>query len=226
MLSDPPAKVRGKARKEGLLWTRLKQLVGDPKRELHMISPYFVPGKEGVTYFATLAKAGVRINVLTNAVEATDVTAVHAGYAKRRRPLIEADITLFEMKRGSAPSVSRRRIIGRSGSSHSSLHAKTFSVDGTRLFIGSLNFDPRSLRLNTELGFLIDSPGLARAVAEAFAKGIPGRAYRVQLNEAHALRWLEQTDDGPVVHDREPGTSLQLRLGLWVMSLLPIEWLL
>jgi putative cardiolipin synthase len=229
MLSDPPAKVRGRTRHDGLLWTRLKKLVGDPASELHMISPYFVPGKEGVVYFAALAKAGVKVKVLTNSVEATDVAAVHVGYAKHRRPLLEAKIDLFEMKRGPSPLGSgshRRRLIGRSGSSRSSLHAKTFSVDGTRIFIGSFNFDPRSILLNTELGFLIDSPALALAVADAFTKGIPGRSYRVQLNEGRRLQWLEQTEGGPVVHQREPGAGFWLRLGLWVMSRFPIEWLL
>jgi putative cardiolipin synthase len=112
------------------------------------------------------------------------------------------------------------------GSSASSLHAKTFSVDRSHVFIGSFNFDPRSARLNTELGFVIDSPAMAQASADAFANRVPANAYRVRLGDSGALRWVEQTHDAEVVHDREPGTGFWLRLAVRVMSMLPIEWLL
>jgi putative cardiolipin synthase len=85
----------------------------------------------------------VRVAVLTNALEATDVAVVHAGYAKRRKALLAAGITLFELKRGSSRSSTRVGLTGRSGSSASSLHAKTFAVDRTRVFVGSFNLDPR-----------------------------------------------------------------------------------
>jgi putative cardiolipin synthase len=169
----------------------------------------------------------VKIRVLTNSLEATDVAAVHAGYAKRRRPLLEAGVTLFEMKRSAlAPSAGERRITTGSGSSRSSLHAKTFAVDRSRVFVGSFNFDPRSARLNTELGFIIDSPAMAQSISDAFAQGIPIRAYEVRLSRAASLEWVEQGDGVDLVHQREPGTSVWQRLGVAVMSVLPIEWLL
>jgi putative cardiolipin synthase len=108
------------------------------------------------------------------------------------------------------------------GSSSSSLHAKTFAVDRKRVFVGSFNFDPRSARLNTEMGFVIDSPIMAQAIAEAFTRRIPERAYRVELTTARALRW---TTDGQRF-DREPGTGLVKRLTVAVLERLPIEWLL
>jgi putative cardiolipin synthase len=113
--------------------------------------------------------------------------------------------------------------VGGSGSSRASLHAKTFAIDRSRIYVGSFNFDPRSARLNTELGFVIDSPALARQLAEAFAEGIPERAYRVRLDAGARLEW---TDGRDVVYDREPGTSVGLRVAVAALSLLPIEWLL
>jgi putative cardiolipin synthase len=228
VLSDDPAKGLGRAAGDALLWTRLKEFLGAPTRELELVSPYFVPGAGGVEFFAALAERGVRVKVLTNALEATDVAIVHAGYAKRREPLLEAGVALFEMKRAFAsPSGGGRGLTGgSSGSSYSSLHAKTFSVDRSRVFIGSFNFDPRSARLNTEIGFVIDSPDLARAIADALAENVPTHAYEVRLTDAGMLRWVERADGRELVHDREPGTGPWLRVGVWLVSLLPIDWLL
>ena len=89
-----------------------------------------------------MAKHGVKFSVLTNSLEATDVTAVHAGYAKYRKPMLESGVVLFEMKRRSS-SPARRALIGSSGSSRSSLHAKTVAIDRSRVFVGWFNFDSR-----------------------------------------------------------------------------------
>jgi putative cardiolipin synthase len=229
MVSDDPAKALGQASDDALVWTRLKQLMGAPVTELQVISPYLVPGNVGRGYFAALAKRGVKVTMLTNSLEATDVALVHAGYARHRKPLLESGITLFELKRmSSAPSGGRRMFTtkGSSGSSSSSLHAKTFAIDRSRVFVGSFNFDPRSARLNTELGFVMDSPVLAQAIADAFAERIPQRAYGVHLRDAARLQWIESSDSGDVVYDREPGTRPGQRLAVAAFSLLPIEWLL
>src|SRR5207245_11470981 len=93
MLSDDPAKGLGRAPEDALLWHRLKQILRAPMRELRLVSPYFVPGSAGVEALAVIARQGVKVAVLTNALEATDVAVVHAGYAKRRKALLAAGIT-------------------------------------------------------------------------------------------------------------------------------------
>jgi putative cardiolipin synthase len=113
-----------------------------------------------------------------------------------------------------------------SGSSASSLHAKTFSVDRSRVFIGSFNFDPRSARLNTEMGFVIDSSALADEIAGRFADEVPTRAYQVRLGDGGKLQWIERVDGVEIVHEQEPGTDVWRRLMVVMLSLLPIEWLL
>jgi putative cardiolipin synthase len=228
LVSDDPAKGLGLASNDELMWSRLKRVMKRPTRDLELVSPYFVPGAQGVEFFGGMARRGVKLNVLTNSFEATDVSAVHAGYAKRRRALLEAGVGLFEMKRdGSASGAGEERsLYAGSGSSAASLHAKTFSVDGAHVFIGSFNFDPRSARLNTEMAFVIDSPALARSIADIFAGHVRDRAYEVQLAADGSLRWVEHVDGKPVVHDQEPGMTFWKRLGVSLLSLLPIDWLL
>lgn len=224
MVSDDPAKGLGLATDNELLSKRLERIFGSPEHELQIVSPYFVPTSTGVRYLAALAKNGVKITILTNSLEATDVAIVHAGYAKRRKPLLRAGIALFEMKRLEPGRSSRKRNL--TGSSGSSLHAKTISIDHSRIFIGSFNFDPRSARLNTEMGFVIDSPQMARAIPEAIGGNVLSRAYEVRLNPAGELRWLEHKDGKVIVYDTDPGTGFWLRFGVSVLSELPIDWLL
>jgi putative cardiolipin synthase len=232
-LSDDPAKGQGAVARSDLMASELERLLRKPRRDVELVSAYFVPGAEGVAAFSALARQGVRVRILTNALEATDVAAVHSGYARRRVPLLAAGVELFEMRRhggtpdgGSGSGSGGGSGPGAFGSSDSSLHAKTFSVDRERVFIGSFNFDPRSAHLNTELGFVIDSPALAAGVEDAFTRHIPQQSYEVKLDAQGRLYWLEPTPTGTVRHDTEPGTTWWRRAGVGLLSLLPIEWLL
>src|SRR4029453_10425077 len=123
MISDDPAKGLGLAAPEALLLQRVKEVIGESGTEVWLVSPYFVPTDTGVNAPTALAKRGVKITVLTNALEATDVPFVHAGYAKSRKALLENGIALYEWPRAS-PGVATRPGAGRFGSSASSLHAK------------------------------------------------------------------------------------------------------
>ena len=226
LVSDDPAKGLGEAGADGLLWSQLMKATRDPERDLKLISPYFVPGEDGTQHLATLARRGVKVRVLTNSLEATDVAAVHAGYVKRRKDLLAAGVSLFEIKQLPSMPSPARSLAGSSGVSNSSLHAKTFSIDDAQLFIGSFNFDPRSARLNTEMGFVIDSPALARSIADSFARDMPSRAYEVRLTPDGALQWIDRSSGSEVVHFEEPGATVWKRFVLRLLSWLPIEWLL
>lgn len=225
MVSDDPAKGLGKSQREGMLTYQLSQILGAPTSTVALVSPYFVPTAAGVEAFVALAEQGVDVRILTNSLDATDVTAVHAGYAKRRKDLLKAGVQLFEMRRLS-PHIERNESAGPFGSSGSSLHAKTFAVDSERMFVGSFNFDPRSAHLNTELGFVIDSPVLSKTIHQAFDSTIPANSYEVRLNDRGKLYWIEQLDDGHIRYEREPNTGFIKRSGVFLLSILPIEWLL
>ena len=226
LVSDDPAKVLDKARPGSGVAANLKSLLGVPNKELDLVSPYFVPGKSGTQAFAELAKEGVNVRILTNALEATDVAAVHAGYAKWRKPLLQAGVTLYESRRSWDENDAREKT-GRFGSSASSLHAKTFAVDDQRIFVGSFNFDPRSIDLNTEMGLVIDSPVLAGKLGQAMRGTIPQRAYQVLLKPDGSLYWIARDANGGITrYDTEPGTSVWKRMGVSILSVLPIDWLL
>jgi putative cardiolipin synthase len=226
LVSDDPAKGLGLDELEAFLPHKLTQIIGKPASDVKLVSAYFVPATTGTEMFTAMARRGVSVSILTNALEATDVAPVHAGYAKRRKPLLEAGVRLYELRRTNDQGGQGPGIVGSSGSSGSSLHAKTFAVDRQRVFIGSFNFDPRSARLNTEMGFVIDSPQLAERISRAFEERIPAIAYEVRLAEDGKLYWIERRAGGEVRHDVEPGTTAWQRGGVRFLSILPIEWLL
>src|SRR5690606_13232789 len=66
MISDSPNKALGLAEKEDLLITRLAEFGGQAEQELFLVSPYFVPTKEGVKVFKTLIDNNIDVRVLTN----------------------------------------------------------------------------------------------------------------------------------------------------------------
>ena len=225
LVSDDPAKGLGLAADEDLMFARMARLVEAPAQTLKLVSPYFVPTARGTALFEKLAARGVEVAILTNALEATDVAVVHAGYLPWRVPLLRAGVQLYEMRREADPPAGDAKL--RLGSSAAeSLHAKTFVVDQRQLFVGSFNFDPRSARLNTELGFVIDSPVLAAQLDRQLREKARRRGYQMQLAAQDRLQWLDGRSDPPQVLDTEPGTGLWLRLGVRMLSWLPIDWLL
>ncbi len=221
LVSDDPIKGEGAVPREDLLATRLMAAVGEIRERFDGVSPYFVPGAAGVRAFRTLLRQGVAVRMLTNSLDATDVLPVHAGYSKRRRGMLRCGVVLYEMRRHVAPPPSDT--LGPFGSSGSSLHAKTFAVDCTRIFVGSFNFDPRSTTLNTEMGLLIDSETMACALHDAFDGGLAGMAWRVELRGLEKV-WVDP-ETGAEIRD-EPGTTALKRAALMVVGWLPVEWLL
>lgn len=225
MVSDDPAKGLGLAAPAGLLLTQLAPIIGEPQRSLDLVSPYFVPTQAGVAAFAQLRQRGIRVRVLTNSLQATDVAVVHAGYARSRRALLAEGVELYEMRPGPGGGAEEHGS-GPLGSSGASLHAKTFAIDAQRVFVGSFNFDPRSALLNTELGFVIDSPRLASQVSQAFDQQIPLHSYRVRLDAQGRLEWHAGAGNPPPVYRTEPDSRWFERVWLRLLSWLPIEWLL
>ncbi|MES2739921.1 MAG: phospholipase D family protein [Pseudomonadota bacterium] len=227
LVSDDPDKVLGQATQQSKVLPQLVEMVGQPAAALDLVSPYFVPGEAGAAAFGAMARRGVQVRILTNSFEATDVTPVHAGYAKWRKSLLASGVRLFEMRRAWADSGQREGAgVGSGGSSASSLHAKTFSVDGARVFVGSFNFDQRSFNLNTEMGLVIDSVALAGQLTGALNQRLPAHAYEVRLNPDGSLYWVEHNGGVALRHDSEPGTSYWQRIGLGLMTVLPIDSML
>ena len=227
VVNDDPAKTLDTtARKDVLLFPQFARTIGRPDRTLDLITPYFVPGEDGTAALVDLSARGVAVRILTNSLSASDVSAVHAGYAKRREALLRGGVKLYELKPTAAHDAPDADMSVGSGAS-SGLHAKTFAVDRARVFVGSFNFDQRSARLNTEMGLVIDSSALAQRLADSFDQQVRLVAYEVRIGpDGDRLEWIEHAPSGERRYDTEPGTGWWGRFKVNVLSVLPIEWLL
>jgi putative cardiolipin synthase len=218
LVSDPPAKSNGEGR-DHWLYRSIFPMITSARHSLELTSPYFIPGKRGVAQLTELVRRGVDVKVLTNSLAATDVAAVHGAYSRYRVPLLKAGIALYELK----PDDDRQKI-SLFGSSGASLHTKAFTVDGQSGFVGSFNFDPRSVSLNTEMGVVFHHPELAAEVSEVFRRQIePTASFKVGLEGKRPV-W---TDDrkGKVrrLLGAEPDASLRRKLVATIAGRLPLE---
>ena len=206
---------------------QIKAMLDATTKQALLVSPYFIPGKTGTEYLTELAKRGVVIKVLTNSLAATDEPEVHSGYARYRRKLLEAGLDFFELR--PAPGQPQGNAYGTS--SGVSLHAKTMVVDHRIVYVGSMNLDPRSRKLNTEMGVIADCPDLAEALSKYFDSATaPENAYHVVLvrpegkpDAAPKLQWVTVDDGKPVTFDHDPGTSRWTRMRVELLRALPIE---
>ncbi len=231
---DDPDKIGAEGRPDEslLLTTKLRELVGTVERELLLVSPYFVPGEGGVAMLAAQVRRGVQVTVLTNSLEATDVAAVHAGYAPYRADLVRGGVHVYEMRAsaGAAKANTDRSLA--IGSSSASLHTKSIVFDRSSIFIGSLNLDPRSKLWNTELGIYVESPELAEQGARLFQAGMrPVQSYRLELQGATPdsgggrLVWVTEEDGERRIYASEPA-GLWRRFSAWFTGLIAPEEML
>lgn len=238
VLADDPAKVE---RPEGDLSKNLRpQLMPEftgLRERLVLVSPYFIPGDEGVALLRGLRASGVRVRVLTNSLASTDEPAVYAGYAKYQRALLEAGIELYELspvaEREGAGARSRKRDEDNPhGGSRprGALHAKVLVFDCRSFFVGSMNLDPRSAFTNTEIGLVVDAPTEAAQLCAMQDRYLPKNAYRLELRDspsgASHIEWVGMENGREVRYSSEPMTSAWQRFKSWFYSLLPIEPLL
>lgn len=221
LVSDDPAKALDRRVKVDIA-EELRRALQQPQQEMYLVSPYFVPTKIGTAALTSLAKQGIHITILTNSLRATDVAAVHSGYARYRRPLLKAGIQLYEFKADNAVLTQKDK--GLTGSSAASLHAKTFVIDRQRIFIGSFNLDPRSARLNTEMGLVIYHSQLAESMQQSLQHFTTQTAYHLTLDAQNRLQW--QNPDTGEISRQEPEASLWKRIISKILSYLPIERLL
>lgn len=197
--------------------------------ELLMITPYLIPGKEGMQLFKSLRKRDVRVKILTSSLESSTMLLAQAGYMHYRMPLLDIGVDLYEVRSllGNTKGSGQTATISRYG--NYSLHAKMFVFDRKSLFIGSMNFDQRSMHLNTEIGVIIDSSELAQQVASRFdAMAQPANSYKLEIRSQgtfgfRRVAWLTSENGKPVEYKTEPARSKWQRDKARVMSLLPLD---
>jgi putative cardiolipin synthase len=229
-LYDSPQKAQLSHESEVLL-EQLGGILGAVKSDLLIVSPYFVPGKAGTAALVAAAQRGVRVRVMTNSLASTDVGAVHAGYKKSRRKLLEGGVELFEMMPRPGIQDEKSKKLSFSGSSSASLHAKLFVLDLEQVFIGSMNLDPRSVNINTEIGLLIDIPELASGMQNDLDALLESACYTVLLEPRNPekptgsteLVWVEHRGTEQVRYFTEPQTTAWQRFKVGFVGLLPVD---
>jgi len=217
VLSDPPDKVRGKGARSWLMPELLKHM-RTTREQLEIVSPYFIPGRKGTRFLNGIVKQGAKVLVLTNSLATTDVAAVHGAYANYRKKLLRGGVQLFEFQ----PS-SRQQKISLFGSKGASLHTKSFTVDGRLGFIGSMNFDPRSVALNAEMGVLFEDAEMVARLRDHFAaERDPDISYRLSLRHMRIF-WHRTEGERAIRTGREPKATHARRLLARLVRWLPVE---
>ena len=197
------------------------------ERELVVISPYVIPGDDGLATIRALRERNVRVRVLTNSLASTDVPIVHTAYRKYREPLVTAGVELFEVRPAPGQLRGDRKGLGSAASGKPfALHAKAYVFDGSTVLIGSANLDPRSLVLNTESGIMIESPELASQIVRRFEDFSAGANSYAVRSDGGGLQWRANVDGQEVAWSHEPETTTQQRLKVDMLSILPLDSLL
>lgn len=186
-LQDDPVKIDGQD-------YRLIDMIdyfADPTEEEFIISsPYFIPVGDSLKMMKELEDNNVRFRILTNSLASTNHTLVNSHYKKYRRDILKTGAELYEFNHQPSADVINLVSVSPVTPSFVSLHAKVLISDKQKCFIGSLNFDPRALIINSENGLLIDSPSLAEELA-AFLAAImgPENSWHVSLNQQNSVEW-------------------------------------
>lgn len=152
------------------------------KREVLIVTPYFVPEDYGADIFERLVSRGVRVRILTNSLASTNHAYVHGGYARYRNRLLQSGIEFLEV-RPDAP------LIVEGSQTPLVLHSKLAIVDASKLFVSSTNIDPRSIRQNTEIGMVIESPTLAGEILKQLNSEVGDYVFEVFAGPEGAPVW-------------------------------------
>jgi phosphatidylserine/phosphatidylglycerophosphate/cardiolipin synthase-like enzyme len=195
------------------------------RRDVVITSPYLIPGEAGIeTFRHSIERYGVKYTLVTNSLAATDEPVVHTGYRRYRPQMLGLGMNLYEL---SPQKVSRSLRLGRFSTSIGRLHAKSAIVDGQQVFIGSMNFDPRSDVHNTEMGLFIESPVLAQQMLKLVDVIRRQGAYKVTLAaNGKDVVWTTTGPGGAEVVVEEPETDVWTRIMLEVLSVIAPEGLL
>jgi phosphatidylserine/phosphatidylglycerophosphate/cardiolipin synthase-like enzyme len=220
VIADTPSKISSEddPTRQETLADDMDRLMRSATAEVIVVSPYYVPGTRGVALAEDLQGKGVALRVLTNSLATTDAPVVHIGYSRYREPLLRAGVELYELRpQLDAPPRSR---LGSFGSSQASLHSKALIIDRRTLLVGSMNMDPRSDKLNSEIGLVIRSRELARQMQRFFEQVSRHSAWHVTPggeDDGGGLRW-SRAEPEPATLRTEPEASPLLRFTLKLLS--------
>jgi cardiolipin synthase C len=181
------------------------------EQELLIMNAYVIPSQAGIDFMRELTDRGVDVRILTNSLASHDVPAVNSHYEPWRDDFLNADVALFELR--SDPAIQQSVVeVPPVTAQFTGLHSKTAVVDRRYVFIGSMNLDPRSALINSEMGVFVDSPGLAEDMASIILRDMqPDNAWRVALDEDGTIYW-ENSDDRTTTQPARDGMQRVMNL--------------
>lgn len=224
VVSDSPEKLRRPvAGAEKRVAESLFQAMLIAQEEVTVVTPYFVPQDYGARFFQDLAAKGIRVRIVTNSLASTNHPYAHGGYYRHRKALLAAGVELYEI-RADAPVVLGQVPVG--SPVKLTMHTKAIFIDRARFFAGSLNFDPRSINLNSELGVFVDDPKTTAQLIREIDERLRDYAFSLRLTPQNRIEWLYQGGGLNEVYVVEPKAGLVANLLSITARFLPIEGLL
>ncbi|MDH5501126.1 MAG: phospholipase D-like domain-containing protein, partial [Gammaproteobacteria bacterium] len=216
---DDPQKLLEKVSPDHqIVATAIADVLSNAEEEIIIYTPYFIPGQAGMELIEKVRAKGVRVVLVTNSLASNNHTPVHSAYSRYRKRLLQAGVELYEARANAAQVISED---GSKELQQLTLHTKGIIIDGRYTFVGSLNLDPRSIDINTEMGVLIDSRDLGSLLAEDSGMRIANIAYRLKLDDRNRIRWHAIIDGQEVVETKEPLTSGWRRFQAWFLKIAP-----
>jgi putative cardiolipin synthase len=193
-------------------------IIDGAEEEVTLVTAYLVPTEGLMQVIERTLARGVRVRILTNSMRSNNHLAAYAAYSGYIRRLVGSGVELYELRTDAedrnlymTTPVDDKQL---------GLHAKFMLVDDDKVLIGSSNLDQRSLKLNTEVGLLVESRSLNARVREAVAVDfLPRNAWLVQSDGEGDLVWV---GDGERL-SHPPADSAFQQLEAWFIGLLPLD---
>ena len=219
IIVDNPQKLLEKISPEHqIVATAIADALKNAENEVLIFTPYFIPGKFGLELIESMTTRGVQIVLVTNSLATNNHTSVHSAYSSHRKRVLRAGVELWEARADAA------KVVLDDGSAEFeqlTLHTKGIIIDRRYTFVGSLNLDPRSIEINTEMGLMIDSKELAGKLVDNALQSIPDMAYQLKLDDRNKISWHATIDGQQVVETKEPQTSAWRRFQAWFLKIAP-----
>jgi len=206
--------------------TTLGHVIDQSKDIIHIQSAYLILLEDGLKTIEQAISRGVKFKLATNSMASNNHLTAFVGYRKQRHKMLTIGAELYEMR----PDAKSERALFTVDqiAKHKTkfgLHAKTMVFDQKVTFVGSFNLDPRSVELNSEMGFLVESPSLAEAVITSIENDIaPGNSWQVIMRADGKMAWIT-TKNGRIITDTEtePMTSKARRIEADLLTVVPDE---
>ena len=177
------------------------QSIANANSSVLIVTPYFIPEKYGAELLETLVRRGVDVQIFTNSLGSTNHPSAHAGYLRYRSRLLKAGVKFYELRENLVAPFhdgQTRRF------PKVTMHTKLTLIDDRYAVVGSLNLDPRSIRTNSELALLLDSPKLAKWLKTRVERTVQRSAYELRLNSDLKIDWNYEGSEKQSVRKSEP----------------------